>query len=371
MMGFSILFRRLQLLEPRLRPRHWLSLALALATTFLVCVLPLTVQAENRPASNKLPQRLLHEPATCIVGVYIQDMRDYKFAERSLYASIRLWSVCPSDRDSPLTDLTVLSSNGIRMGEIHSQKVINKSDYFTNNPEVYWSERTIEGTFFHHWSSTNFPFDRHIVSFEFEALKADSHAFVITPDYAHSGFSPSLNDGDWIAGDFTLSELPHSYSTNFGKPDNKDNANGSYSRIKVSITLRRAHVTTFVKLCVGVYAAVIIAGISFIYNTSQATLVSGRTGLLVGCLFAAIVNMQKADAVLGMSEDVSLTDLIHIISIIYILLASLQTVMSYLRCESGQEELAKRIDRKICLPIYMFSYAVVNIVIIAYSAIIG
>ena len=240
------------------------------------------------PRNHAAPMRLLDEPLTCLMGVYLQDMRDYKFADRSLFASVRLWSVCPKAEDTPLKDLSVLNSNGTSISEINTQKVPNETGYFPNNPMVYWSERTVEGTFFHHWSAKDFPFDRHTVVFQFESVRADISDFVITPDFKNSGFNPSINDGDWIASDFNLSEVEQSYSTNFGKPDKHLGGKGIYSRIKVQITLHRARVTSFLKLCAGVYAAVIIAGIAFLMDVREADIVSGRTGLLVGCLFAAI-----------------------------------------------------------------------------------
>jgi hypothetical protein len=357
--------------------RRLLQLFMAALTALLIQGLPLLAAPANpanpaNPEENKpAPLRLLSEPHTCVMGVYLQDMRDYKFAERSLFASLRLWSICPEPKDSPLEDITVQNSNEISISDIKTQKVNNESGYFPNDRQVFWSERTVEGTFFHHWSAKNFPFDRHTIVFEFESVRSDVSNFVITPDYSHSGFNANINDGDWIASDFNLNEVEHSYSTNFGKPNSKFGGKGIYSRIKVEITLHRARITSFLKLCSGVYAAVIIAGMAFLMDVREPDIVSGRTGLLVGCLFAALVNMQQAEATLGLSEDVTLTDMIHIIAIAYILAASMQAMASYLRCQAGKENLAQYIDRKICLPVYMSSFVVVNAVVIAYAAIIG
>ena len=363
---------RLRLVRRGLLRRRWLALLLASASAVLLSLAPALAIAPTaaRPIQ-AMPTRSQQEPHTCVMGVYLQDMRDYKFADRSLFASIRLWSVCASASDSPLKDLSVLNSNGAEIGEIDTQKVRNETGYFSDSPYVYWSVLTVEGTFFHHWSAVNFPFDRHTISFEFESVRSDVSRFVITPDYAHSGFNPSINDGDWIASDFSLNEVEQSYGTNFGKPDRRPESKGTYSRIKVEITLRRARLTSFLKLCTGVYAAVIIAGFTFLMDVREPDIVSGRTGLLVGCLFAAIVNMQQAESTLGMSEDITLTDKIHIISILYILVASLLALLAYLRCEDGKQDLAQRMDRKIYQPIFLSSFAVVNAVVIAYSAIIG
>lgn len=341
-----------------------------LAVLLLAAMLTLLLQSQPS-AMAAAGKRPIREPATCLLGVYIQDLRDFKFAENSLFASIRLWSVCPANEKSPLADITVLNANEIALGELHTQRLPNQSDYFRNENVVSWSTRAIEGTFYHHWSAKNFPFDRHNVSFEFEVLREDASSFFLTPDYGRSGFDARLSGSEWIAKHFSITEVPHRYSTNFGKPDQHHYQDGVYSRIKVQLTLQRARLTSFLKLCTGVYAAVVIAGVAFVMDMREPDIVSGRTGLLVGCLFAAIVNMQQAESTLGMSEDVTLTDSIHIVSIVYILAASLLAIATYLRCEAGREDRARFIDRRICLPVYMSTFVVANIVMISYAAIIG
>ena len=350
---------------------RWFGLLLALVLGVLIALAP--GLAVSGPLGSKvaLTKRMLHEPSSCLLGAYIQDMRDYQFAQNSLFASIRLWSVCPSQDETPLANLSVLNANSIQLGEIKTEKLPNKSNYYRNDQYVYWSERTAEGTFFNHWSAKNFPFDRHTIRFEFEALNGNSNSFVFTPDYRHSGFNPSINNADWIAKDFVINEGNHQYSTNFGRPDKGQSKDDSYSRVTVEITLQRARVTSFLKLCAGVYAAVAIAGMAFMLDMREPDIVSGRTGLLVGCLFAAIVNMQQAASTLGMSEDVTLTDSIHVVAILYILVASILAIVSYLRAQAGGEDSAQRMDRKIYLPIYMYSYIVVNFLMISYAAVIG
>lgn len=316
-------------------------------------------------------RRVQKQPATCLLGVYIQDMRDYQFAQNSFFASVRLWSVCPSSKQTPLSDFNVLNANSINLGEVHTLKVPNGSDYFRNDAEVYWSTRTIDGKFFHHWSAKNFPFDRHTITLQFEALKDDINSFVLTPDFAHSGFNPTINNEDWIVNGFSISEIPQRYSTNFGKPDLGASREGSYSRIKVQLTLQRSRITSFLKLCAGVYAAVLMSGMAFLMDMRETTFVSSRNGILVGCLFASIVSMQKAEATLGASEDVTLTDLIHIVSIFYVLAASALAFLAYMWCEAGRGEEVLHLNRKIILPVYMISYVVINALLISYAAIIG
>ena len=357
----------------RRRPwRRKIGILLALCLGLLLG-LPACLSAIAAPGQPLAGHRRVREqPATCLLGVYIQDLRDFQFTQNSLFASVRLWSVCPSTKQSPLNELNVLNANNISLGEIHSQKVTNGSDYFRNDAQVHWSTRSVEGTFFHHWIAKNFPFDRHIIEFEFELLKDDINTFVFTPDFAHSGFSPTINNENWIAKSFSINEIPIRYTTNFGKPDPRSSEDGSYSRIKVQLTLQRTRgVTSFLKLCAGVYAATVMSGMAFVLDMAIPALVGSRNGILVGCLFAAIVSMQKAEATLGATEDVTLTDMIHIVSIFYILAASLLGFAAYLWCEAGRGEDVVRISRRIALPAYMISYGAINILLIAYAAIIG
>ena len=346
-----------------------LLLGVLLGVVFVLWPSPHAIAGPNhQPAVHR---RVQEQPATCLLGVYIQDMRDYQFAQNSLFASVRLWSVCPSAKQSPLRDLNVLNANSISLGEIHTRKVANGSDYFRNNAEVYWSTLTIDGKFFHHWSAKNFPFDRHTIVLEFEVLNNDINSFVLTPDFTNSGFSPTINNEDWIANAFSISEIPQHYSTNFGKPDLSASEDGSYSRVRVQLTLQRSRITSFLKLCAGVYAAVLMSGMAFIMDIRESTFVSSRNGILVGCLFASIVSMQKAESTLGASEDVTLTDMIHIVSIFYILAASILGFAAYLWCEAGRGKEVLRLNRKIILPVYIISYVAANALLIAYAAIIG
>ena len=103
-----------------------IALLLAGLSAALLTLLPAWAAGPPTPRNQAAPMRLLDEPLTCLMGVYLQDMRDYKFADRSLFASIRLWSVCPTADSSPLKDLNVINANGTTISEIIT---INRGDH--------------------------------------------------------------------------------------------------------------------------------------------------------------------------------------------------------------------------------------------------
>jgi hypothetical protein len=87
-------------------------------------------------------------------------------------------------------------------------------------------------------------------------------------------------------------------------------------------------VVGFVKLVAGVYAAIAIALLSFLMAPHQAPVFSGRMTVLVGALFATVVNMQVGNSVLGSPEAVSVVDEIHIVALAYVLVAAIMAVIS-------------------------------------------
>lgn len=309
--------------------------------------------------------------ATCRMGVFIEDMRDFNFSEKSLYASLRIWSVCPTAAIRPLDDLEITNANEIAMGEVKTRYEPNRSRAFPGIKGLYWSELGVTGSFYYPWSAQNFPFDRHRISFDIVPRGVGQGEFLISPDFQSSGFNSRIGRGDWLVSDFRVTETPIDLGSNFGNPALALGRGSAISSISTTLELRRARITSFLKMCTGVYAAAMISAMAFYMDPREPDLVSGRTGLCVGCLFAAIVNLQQAESALGASEDVTLTDQIHIVAIIFILISTVLAIVSYLRCERDQADRAQVLDRRVYLPIFASSYLVINAVIIAYAILVG
>jgi hypothetical protein len=128
--------------------------------------------------------------------------------------------------------------------------------------------------------------------------------------------------------------------------------------------------TGFFKLVTGVYVASAIVLLSFLMNPHHPPIFSGRMGVLVGALFATVLSMRASEAVLGTTESVSLVDKIHIVAMVYILIAALITVVVRRAYESGKEEFAKRGDR-IWLRVLGISFVLINGLLIILAAIAG
>lgn len=356
--------------------RRWSGMLLGLLLSALLALLMAQGQPAPAVPAAAAPAPTVPAPAgsalaTCRMGVFIEDLRDFNFSEKSLYASLRLWSVCPTASLRPLEDLEITNANEISLGEVKTRFEPNHTRAFPGTSGLYWSELGVTGSFFYPWSAQNFPFDRHRISFDIVPRGLGQGDFLISPDFQSSGFNPRIGRGDWLVSNFRLQESPIDLGSSFGNPALPSGRSSEISSITATLELRRARITSFLKMCTGVYAAAMISAMAFYMDPREPDLVSGRTGLCVGCLFAAIVNMQQAESTLGASEDVTLTDQIHIVAIVFILISTVLAIVSYLRCERDQADRAQKLDRHVYLPLFSASYVVINAVLISYAVLVG
>lgn len=89
--------------------------------------------------------------------------------------------------------------------------------------------------------------------------------------------------------------------------------------------------------------------------------------VLVGALFAIVVNMQVGNSVLGSPEAVSLVDEIHIVALAYVFAAAVIAVASWRDYDSGRGSRARRRDL-VSLCAFGASFLLINAVVIVQAA---
>src|SRR5919112_5669111 len=164
-------------------------------------------------------------------------------------------------------------------------------------------------TVLHDWDLTDFPFDWQTLTLDLGIAGSDVEACGV--DRAGSGYDKDIAPEGWRIAGFDVERHTREIATDFGDPSRS--SRNAQEHVLVTVELRRESVVGFVKLVAGVYAAIAIALLSFLMAPDQAPVFSGRMTLLVGALFATVVNMQVGNSVLGSPEAVSLFDKIHIV----------------------------------------------------------
>ena len=274
-----------------------------------------------------------------------------------------VWSVCPFETPKPLESLKVVNSKEVSKNYTSFSRSENLSDTFKASKNLFWSEEEMSTTIYHNWDTKNYPFDRHVLQIPLEETQLDASIFVHSPDFANTGYPKDMDLEGWQIRDFRIEQVNFPYRTSFGSPGIKREINYR-SRLVISITINRESKISFFKLVIGVYAAVALSIMALLLDEDF-----GSMGILVGTLFAVIVNLQAATSDLGSTNSVTLIDFIHMIAIIYIFITAI--VLVYTRFLSESDQSSRYLMRRIAVPILAGSFVVLNIVVISYAAIVG
>lgn len=312
-------------------------------------------------------------PQTCRVGVYVAALRDLNLAEKRFSPDFYVWSVCPSKELQPLKSMKVLNVedfHNFKAAFDSTQARKNLPKWFYPKDDLYWSGRKIRATLYQSWNVSNFPFDRHTLTITLEESTKNASQFVYTPDFENSGYQTLMNLDVWKITHFKLVEQKIPYASTFGDPELTSPQN-SYSRLVVSMDIKRAKLFSFFKLTIGVYIAFAVAMLAFFYDTDNTSLASPRRAIYVGALFATLLNMRVQESVLGRTEDLTLVDQIHIATILYVFGVGVASVYSRLTSESGKKKQAMQRDRRIFFRFFTGSFVVFNVIAIAYAIIVG
>ena len=264
-------------------------------------------------------------PATCRVGLYLRDLHSFDPTNDTFGADLWLWSVCPTADLQPLQTMEFINSDDVAV-------LLEVGD------DPLWTQRNVDGTFRYDWDERNFPFDRHTLTIDMEEGVEDVRRFVYEPDTANSGVDPELQlPGGWRMTGTTLVGSTKTYDTTFGDPDLPAGGSSEYSRLTLSIDLERTDLGGFLKLTAVVYAAFFFSLITYLMHLETTTGIGPRVSLLAIALFSTAVNLINASNALGTASGLTLVDKIHVMVLVYLLVAAIVTVASRVLLDRGAE----------------------------------
>ena len=191
------------------------------------------------------------------------------------------------------------------------------------------------------WNVTDFPFDKQHVELEIEDINDDATSLVFVPDTFGSKIDKDVKLDGWKIKDFSVKVVDHTYETNYGDPTLPENEYSTYSRVIVSFTLQREGGGLFFKLFVGLFISVLISILTFFINPTD---LDPRFGLSVGAIFAAIASEYVISSTLPQNQRLTLVDILHDVSFIYIFICILISAISLHFVKSGNEKASKKLD---------------------------
>jgi hypothetical protein len=254
----------------------------------------------------------------------------------------------PSSGDKPLQSLEF----------VNAKQIETRLESTTKRGDREWSRLKARATALHDWDVRNFPFDRQTLALDLGITGSDAPAFGV--DRAGSGYDKRIAPEGWRIAAFDLERHTRLTATDIGDPS-RSGTSAQEHRL-VTFELQRESAVGFVKLVAGVYAAITIGLLSFLMAPEH-----GRMTVLVSALFATVINMQVGNSVLGSPEAVSLVDEIHIVAVIYVLIASVMGIISWRDYDSGRQDRVRRRDL-VSLFVFGSSFLVINVIMVALAA---
>ncbi|HWW61265.1 MAG TPA: hypothetical protein VN181_07855 [Thermoanaerobaculia bacterium] len=174
-------------------------------------------------------------------------------------------------------------------------------------------------------------------------------------DRPDSGIDPRIRLSDWEITKFELVPMVVPYPSNFGDPLAKSRAT-NWAEAEARISIRRKGLGTFVKVTLVCYIAFALTMLSFAFEGS---LFSSRISLLVGALFADVINMRGTESILGRSDDFTLIDQIHLTVAVCIVVG---VAMAF----RARKEENRRLDKRAATIVFTL-FIIVNAVLISVS----
>jgi hypothetical protein len=309
------------------------------------------------PLCAQVPTLAPPGPERVVVGVYVTQIYDLDPAGNSFTASFWLWTRHRGGNIRPLDTIHILGA----------KKVESEPTLTLVKAGQVWDQKFFRAVIRYAWELREYPFDEHNFVIRFEEGLYDSESVVYVPDRMQSGIDLEAMGSRWSIGSFRFETELRRSPTTYGDPTLTKPKRFSAHGV-VTVYAERRQTIIFWKLLIGAYVALLLALLSYRIKTDQPTLFSARLGLLVGSLFATVVNLRSTEAVLGRTDDFTLVDKIHITISVYILVAAVAALLSRHLCERDRAALSRTID-KIFLLITAGIFLTLNVIMISNAVI--
>jgi hypothetical protein len=290
---------------------------------------------------------------TVLTGIYITSIHDIDFKQQEYTLDFWLWLKYKNADFDFMHNL-----------EIPLAKTVQQSYATTDtvNGKIYILMK-LQCVMKDSWVITNFPFDKQTLRLSIENSQYDSRSLVFVPDTLGKHFDPRFTLQGWTIDSFHMAVAAKPYETAFGDPSYLK-PHTDYSAFRVRLGIHRDAIGLFWKLFIGMYVAFFIAYTCFFIHADS---IDSRFSLSVGALFAVIGNKYIVDASLPESVTFTLVDMLHGITLLFILIVIAANAWSLQLVKQNKLKMANRFDL-ITAQVLLLIYAALNIYFIAKAA---
>ncbi|MCI0449082.1 MAG: hypothetical protein L0Y79_04750 [Chlorobi bacterium] len=271
-------------------------------------------------------------PDTVMIGVYVFSVYDLDFPGNKVNADFYVWYNAKNDSLELLQYFELVNSvEFTKSGETDEKR-----------GDIVYQTVRINSRIKKSWDVSNFPFDKQTVELVIEDFDKDNTKLVFVADTTGSKIDKEVHIEGWKVYDFGIKVVDHTYETSYGDPAIPIDEYSAYSRVIVYFTIEREGKGLFFKLFLGLFISVLISLLTFFVNPMD---LDPRFGLSVGAIFAAIASQYVISSTLPQNESLTLVDILHDVSFIFIFMCILASTISLHYMKNGKKSLSQKIDR--------------------------
>ncbi|MBO4630558.1 MAG: hypothetical protein J5858_01410 [Lentisphaeria bacterium] len=265
-------------------------------------------------------------------GVFINRINDFDVKTGTAEVDFWYWVITEGESVS-LQNLELSNGKLEPVGDVITQKKDGK----------FYSSRRFIAHVKCILNMENFPFDVQHVILSFEDGELTSDQMVFVPDVANSGIDSTYHMNEWDVKNIEYRVGTHHYSSSFGYLDIPSGQGSLYSHFNVDITLARrgSFWQKLFKYFWAIVVSVIVGLFSLLIRVCD---LDGRFGMAVGALFANVGCSFLLSDKLPQSPGVSLAEWVSYVSLGFIMLFLVESILSLTIYNSGHQKFSRRLD---------------------------
>jgi hypothetical protein len=286
---------------------------------------------------------------TIKVGVYLKSVYDFNSSSFDYELDLWMWFKYKNKDLNPLMTVEVVNAKKFEYSGARTEK----------NGDTYWAGQFAKANINQIWDVQNYPFDKQKLEVALEESEFGPDKIVLIADSKELEHSNHLDLNGWDVDSIEIKNEIERYDTDFGDP--KLDNYSEFSKVTYTMNLSRDSWSLFLKLFIGCFVAFFVAFLSLFIKPEH---VDPRFGLSIGGLFAAVGNKYVVDSITPSSVYFTLIDKIHGLTIIYILLIVLLSVISLKLYDKGLINKQKKFDKISAYSILISFFFFISVMIV-------
>lgn len=282
-----------------------------------------------------------------MIGMYLTSLHDLDLSAHSFKYDAYYWCRYANPEFDFANEFEVMNSNDVALESPYLQNLGN---------DILFSTKT-KATVRQLWKTKDYPFDKQTLVISVESSKHDTTKMIFIADRKNSGYQDSLENllPEWHIKETKFTITESKYSTNFGSENLGNTSYNSSFNMVIELERKESFLVLF-KLITGVLVAFVISSCVFFIKPYN---IDPRFGLCVGGLFATIGNKYILEGMVPSTNEVTMLDDIHNVTLVFIFLIITISVISLHLYEKGTPktiQYSKTLD-KTSFYTMSFSYA--------------